>query len=138
MSISKTKIKVRYAETDQMGIVHHANYYVYFESAREDFIALAGIRYKDMEDKGIMMPLVDTYCKYYEGAKYADDLIVETSLEELTQVKVILNYKVIREKDNTLIAKGKTTQAFVTKNNFKIVNLKRNYADIYEKLICLK
>lgn len=138
MSISKSKIRVRYAETDQMGIVHHSNYYVYFEAAREDFIALAGLRYKDMEDYGIMMPLVETYCKYYEGAKYDDDLIIETALEELTQVKVILNYKVIREKDGVLIAKGKTTQAFVSKDSFKIVNLRKNYSNMYEKLNCLK
>lgn len=131
---SSTKIRVRYAETDQMGVVHHSNYYVYFEAAREDFIAGADIRYKDMEDYGIMMPLVETQCRYIEGAKYDDVLIVETTLEKLSPIKVILQYKVIREYDNKLIARGKTIQAFVDKTTFKIINLKENNLKLYEGL----
>jgi acyl-CoA thioester hydrolase len=135
---SSTKIIVRYAETDQMGIVHHANYYVYFEAAREDFILGSGIRYIDMEDQGVMMPLAETECRYYEGAKYADVLIVETTLEELSPVKVVLQYDVIRERDGKLLARGKTVQTFVDKNTFKIINLKKKHPDIWEKLILLQ
>ena len=135
---SSTKIIVRYAETDQMGIVHHANYYVYFEAAREDFILGSGIRYIDMEDQGVMMPLAETECRYYEGAKYADVLIVETTLEELSPVKVVLQYDVIRERDGKLLARGKTVQAFVDKNTFKIINLKKKHPDIWGKLILLQ
>ena len=135
---SSTKLKVRYAETDQMGIVHHSNYYVYFETAREDFISGAGFSYKDMEDMGIMMPLVETQCRYFKGAKYAENLIIETTLEELSAVKVILQYKVIREKDNNLIAKGKTIQAFVDKKNFKILNMKKSNPALWYKLESLK
>jgi len=131
---STTSITVRYAETDQMGIVHHSNYYVYFEAAREDFIAGALIRYKDMEEAGVMMPLVETQCKYYEGAKYADKLIVETILEELSPAKVALEYNVIREADGKVLAKGKTIQVFVDKNTFKIVNLKKKYAELWARL----
>jgi acyl-CoA thioester hydrolase len=135
---SETKITVRYAETDQMGIVHHSNYYVYFETAREDFIEGVSISYKDMEESGVMMPLVETQCKYYEGAKYADKLIVETILEELSPIKVALNYNVIREADGKLLAKGKTVQAFVDKNSFRIVNLKKKYAELWTKLEMLQ
>lgn len=131
---SITKITVRYAETDQMGIVHHSNYYVYFEAAREDFIEGASVRYKDMEDAGVMMPIVETQCKYFEGAKYADKLIVETMLEELSPAKVALQYNVIREADGKLLAKGKTVQAFVDKNTFRIVNLKKKYPELWAKL----
>lgn len=134
MYSSTSKVRVRYAETDQMGIVYHANYYMYFEDAREDFISGAGIRYKFLEDNGIMMPLAETQCKYYVGAKYDDILTIETTMEELSAVKVVLQYKVTREKDNVLIAKGKTVQPFVDKKSFKIVNLKKNYPDIWEKL----
>ncbi|MGE5628305.1 MAG: acyl-CoA thioesterase [Solirubrobacterales bacterium] len=135
---SKTKIKVRYAETDQMGIVHHSIHYVYFEAAREDFIAGSGIKYVDMETQGVMMPLAETGCKYTEGLKYGDELIVETTLEELTPVKVILNYDIIRERDGKVLAKGKTVQAFVDKSTFKIINLKKKYPEIWEKLLLLK
>lgn len=134
MFISSTKIRVRYAETDKMGIVYHSNYYIYFEVAREDFIREAGIKYKDMEEMGIMMPLVETRCKYHEGATYADELLIETSLKELSPVKVLLQYKVIREKDSKLIAEGETTQTFVDKNAFKIVNLKKKYSELWNKL----
>lgn len=135
---SMSKIKVRYAETDQMGIVHHSNYYVYFETAREDFISGAGIKYIDMESQGVMMPLAETQCKYIEGAKYADEITVETTLEEISPVKVVLQYDVIRERDGKLLARGKTVQAFVDKNTFRIVNLKKKYPDIWEKLNLLK
>lgn len=130
---SITKIKVRYAETDQMGIVHHSNYYVYFEAAREDFIAGSGIRYRDIEDSGVMMPLVETQCRYIEGAKYDDMIRIETTMEELTPVKVCLQYSVIRELDGKQLAKGKTVLAFVEKESFKLVNLKRKFPEIWQK-----
>jgi acyl-CoA thioester hydrolase len=135
---STTNLKVRYAETDQMGIVHHSNYYVYFEAAREDFIAEAGISYKDMEDQGIMMPLVETQCRYIEGAKYADKLIIETTIEELSPAKVTLQYNVIREADGKVISKGKTVQAFVDSSSFRIINLKKKYPGIWERLESLQ
>jgi acyl-CoA thioester hydrolase len=135
---SSTEIKVRYAETDQMGIVHHSNYYVYFEAAREDFILGSGISYKDIEAAGIMFPLVETQCRYNEGAKYADELLVEITLSELTPAKVELQYSVLRKHDKKQLAKGKTVQAFVDKNTFKIINLKRKYPDIWDKLELLR
>ncbi len=137
MYICETKLTVRYVETDKMGIVHHSNYYPWFELARGDFIKKIGIKYSDMETLGIMMPLVESYCKYCEGAKYEDEIIVQTSIEELSAVKVIFNYNVIRELDKKLLAKGKTTQTFIDKD-FKIINLKKKYPDIFEKILKLK
>ena len=131
---NNTNITVRYVETDQMGIVHHSNYYVYFELAREDLISQVGISYKDMEDLGIMMPIVETQCRYIEGAKYMDKLIVQTSIEELSPAKVIINYEVIREADNKVISNGKTIQAFVDGHSFRIINLRRNHPKICAKL----
>jgi len=137
MYISETKLKVRYVETDRMGIVHHSNYYAWFEVGRGDFITKSGMTYNDMEKQGVMMPLVETYCKYYEGAKYEDDIIIQTSIGEMSPVKVIFNYNVIREADGKLMAKGKTTQTFVN-NQFKIVNLKKIHSELWEKLQNLK
>jgi acyl-CoA thioester hydrolase len=117
-----------------MGVVHHSNYYVYFEAAREDFISGADIRYKDMEDAGVMMPIVETQCRYMEGAKYDDLLIIETFVEKLSPIKVMLQYNVIREVDNKVLARGKTTQAFVSKDTFRIVNLKDKYPELWNKL----
>ena len=131
---SSTNITVRYAETDQMGVVHHSNYYVYFEVAREDLIEEVGTSYREMEDLGIIMHIVETQCRYMEGAKYTDRLIIQTSIETLSPAKVVINYNVIREEDNKLIAKGKTIQTFVHSESFRIINLKRTYPLIWEKL----
>lgn len=131
---SISRIKVRYAETDAMKVVHHANYYIYFESAREDFIEKFGIRYKDMEDRGVMMPLVETQCKYIDAAKYGDNLMIETEYDEITPIKVGLKYTVKRESDSKLIATGKTLQTFVDSATFKIINLKKAHPEMWEKL----
>lgn len=135
---NNTNITVRYAETDQMGIVHHSNYYVYFEIAREDLISNIGISYKDMEDLGIMMPIIETQCRYIEGAKYMDRLIIETTIEELSPAKVVINYNVIRKADQEIISRGKTIQAFVDKNSFRIINLRKKHPDIWAKLVALE
>ncbi|WP_315117154.1 thioesterase family protein [uncultured Clostridium sp.] len=133
---SRARIKVRYAETDKMGIVYHANYYTWFEIGRGEYILKSGMTYKYMEDKGIMMPLVETYCKYIEGAKYDDSIIIETFVKELSPIKVIFNYNVIREEDGKLLAKGYTSQVFIN-DNFKIINLKKTHPDVWEKICSL-
>ncbi|MBK1809635.1 acyl-CoA thioesterase [Clostridium sp. YIM B02505] len=133
MNISETKIKVRYVETDQMGIVHHSNYYAWFEVGRTEFIKESGVSYSDMESKGIMMPLVESSCRYIVGAKYEDEVTIKTSVEELNGAKVIFTYEVIRDVDKVILAKGKTVHAFVNKD-FKIINLKKNNIDIWNKI----
>ena len=134
MFISETKIKVRYVETDKMGIVHHSNYYIWFEAARDEFIEAIGINYKQMEDMGIMMPLVETQCKYIEAAKYGEEVIIKTFIKELSGVKIVLNYEVLESKSGKLLAKGSTTQTFVNSKLFKIINLKKKYPEVWENL----
>lgn len=132
--MSITNIRVRYAETDAMAIVHHANYYLYFEVAREDLIREMGISYKEMEANGIMMPLVETACKYIDAAKYDDELLIETNIIELSAIKVRIEYIVKRKEDNKVLAKGETLQTFVESNSFKIINLKKAKEEIWNKL----
>lgn len=134
MSINETRLKVRYAETDKMGIVHHSKYYVWFEVARDEFIANLNITYKQVEDMGIMMPLVETHCKYIEGAKYGDEVIIKTSIEELTPIKIAFKYEVVRADDNKILARGNTVQAFVSSDKFKIINLKKKYPELWDKI----
>ncbi|MCT4545141.1 MAG: acyl-CoA thioesterase [Vallitalea sp.] len=133
MYIHETKIKVRYVETDRMGIVHHSNYYSWFEVARGEFITDTGMTYSDMEEEGIMMPVLESSCKYIQAAKYENILIIQAWIHEINGAKAIFNYKVIREKDNTIIATGSTKHAFVN-NKFKIVNIKKVKPDIWNKL----
>lgn len=133
MYINETKLKVRYVETDNMGIVHHSNYYIWFEVARDEFIEKIGISYKKIEDMNIMMPLVETNCKYIEAAKYGDEVFIKTFIKELSGAKVIINYEVYNTSDNKLLARGSTTQVFVNREDFRIINLKRKYPELWEK-----
>lgn len=138
MYISETKLKVRYVETDKMGIVHHSNYYPWFEVARDEFIEKIGVNYKEIEDMNIMMPLVETYCKYIEAAKYGDEVLIKTFIKELSGAKVVINYEVYNTSNNKLLAKGSTTQVFVNSVDFKIINLKRKYPELFEKFQSLQ
>lgn len=131
MIISETKIKVRYVETDQMGIVHHSNYYAWYEVGRTEFLIQYGFSYKNMEACGVMNPVLESNCKYIEGAKYEDDLIIQTWIEELNGAKIIFGYNVVREEDKKIIAKGSTKHAFVN-NDFKIINIKKKNPDVWE------
>jgi acyl-CoA thioester hydrolase len=133
MLTNETKLRVRYAETDQMGIVHHSNYYVWFELARDEFIESIGLTYSYIEESGILMPLVETNCKYIIPAKYSQRLIIKTFIEELSPVKIVVGYEVYKEGDNKLMAKGTTKQAFVDKN-LRVLNLKKKNPDLYDKL----
>lgn len=133
MHINETKLKVRYVETDQMGIVHHSNYYAWFEVGRTEFIEESGISYREMEAQNVLIPLVESRCKYITGAKYEDIVIIKTWIEELNGAKIVFSYEVIREADNAQLAKGSTTHAFVNKE-FKIINLKRKNPEIWSSI----
>jgi len=133
--MSFTKITVRYGETDAMAVVHHVNYYLYFEVAREDLIKELGISYKELEESGVMLPLVETQCKYIEAAKYDDNLVVEATISQLTPVKVKVAYVIRREEDNKILAKGNTLQAFVDRKTFRIINLKNFNKELWDSLM---
>ncbi|ENK0557084.1 acyl-CoA thioesterase [Clostridium botulinum] len=135
MYINRTETTVRYVETDQKGVVHHSNYYPWFEMGRTEFTKATGMKYTDIENIGVMMPLTESYCKYMKPAKYEDEIIIETSIEKLTPVKIIFSYKIIKKENNELLAKGNTTQAFVDKNNFRVINLKQCNEELWNKLM---
>ena len=129
-----SKLQVRYKETDQMGVVHHSNYYTWFEVGRTDFIRQIGLSYKDMEKMGLMLPVLETHCTYKHGAKYDDLLIIRTKISEFKGVRLTLVYDVIREEDSMILAQGSTVHAF-TDSNLKPVNIKKSYPDIYDLFI---
>lgn len=131
MYINETNIKVRYAETDQMGIVHHSNYYIWFEVGRTEYITFCGMTYREMEDHNVLIPLIESSCKYIEAAKYGDEVILKTYIEELSSVKVKFKYEVIRLPDMRILATGTTTHVFVDKN-LKIINLKKKNFEIWK------
>jgi len=132
--ISQTKIKVRYVETDQMGIVHHSNYFNWFEVGRTEFFNQIGLSYKEIESSGIVLPLINANCNYKIPAKYEDELIIQTRIEEVKFAKSKLVYEVIRITDNKVLATGYTVHAFANKL-FKPINLKRTNEKLYNILL---
>lgn len=108
------QIRVRYAETDRMGLLHHANYFVYFEMGRVEFLRHKGYSYKDMEDEGSLIVLSDLGCKYRRPAFYDDVLTLRTIVERTTHVKIVHRYEVYRE--TVLLAIGHSTVACVDRD----------------------
>ena len=98
--ISKSKVIVRYAETDQMGIAHHSVYPIWFELARTDLAKQAGFPYSKMEQVGVMTPLVELSCKYKKPVHYEDELIVTATVSKLSWVKIEFYYEVFLENEN--------------------------------------
>lgn len=132
----KVTMEVRYAETDMMGIMHHSRYYPWFEVARTEFIKQIGISYSEMEQMGILLPLTETGAKYYEGLKYEQRAEVSCELCELSVARCGFKYTVTRLSDGKLVNEGITRHGFVG-NDFKPINLKKKFPELYEKLSAL-
>lgn len=116
MMETETRLIVRYAETDQMGIVHHSNYAVWFEAARTDFLKQTGFSYSGIEEKGVLLPLYELNTKFKKPAFYEDEIIIKTKLEKLTKVRVIFSYRAIRSEDGAEVATGETMHAWTDKS----------------------
>ena len=104
-------LRVRYAETDRMGLLHHANYLVYFEQGRTELLRAQGLAYKDLEDKGYLLVLVKAEVRYRSPARYDDLLTLKTTVVRTTAVRIDHRYEVLR--DGLLLAEGSTTLACV-------------------------
>ena len=134
MKISKTELTVRYAETDQMGIVHHSVYPIWYEAGRTDYIKMFGISYTEMEAAGVMMPLINLTCHYGIPAKYEDVVVVETRATKLSAAKMVLYYEVKRNSDGVLLGSGTTEHGFVDSKTFKPINVKKKLPELFSMI----
>jgi len=112
-------IRVRYADTDQMGYVYYGNYARYYEIGRVEALRSIDFHYKVMEDEGVMMPVYENRSKYLKPARYDDLLTVKVTLKELPGVRVVFHYE-IRNQDNILLNTGETVLVFQRKDNGKL------------------
>jgi acyl-CoA thioester hydrolase len=108
---SVSRVRVRYAETDNMGVVYYANYFVWFEIGRTDLLRSTGWSYREMEADGFALPVIDAQCAYRESAKYDDDIEVRTTGTMLSPVRVQFTYEVVRSSDAVILATGSTEHA---------------------------
>ena len=110
---SASRVRVRYAETDKMGVVYYANYFVWFEVARADLLRSLGWSYREMEHAGVALPVIEAHCEYHRGAQYDDELEVRTEGRLLSPVRMEFRYQVVRLRDEVVAASGKTVHAAV-------------------------
>ncbi len=111
---AETHVRVRYAETDQMGVVYHANYLIWFEVGRVEFIRQAGLHYAAMErDEGALIAVVEARARYKAPARYDDELLVRTTLAGLRGSIVRFTYRVLRVADEAVLCEGETVHMVV-------------------------
>src|SRR6202049_2349544 len=109
VTINETRIRVRYAETDQMGVVYHANHFIWFEVGRVELLRQLGFSYRDMEQKdGCFIAVVDARCRYKAPAYYDDTVVVRTQVKNVRDSVIHFGYELLRA-DGTLLAEGETT-----------------------------
>ncbi|SHF45744.1 acyl-CoA thioester hydrolase [Salegentibacter echinorum] len=108
MKSHESNVKVRYSETDQMGVVHHGNYAQYLEIARLEWLAALGVSYKTMEEEGVMLPVYELNTKFLKPAFFEDELVIKVRLKETPSVKITFEYFIYNQKEELL------TTAFTT------------------------
>jgi acyl-CoA thioester hydrolase len=110
----ETTVRVRYAETDRMGLLHHANYFVLFEIGRTELLRARGLSYRELEDAGHLLVIIDLGCKFKKPAYYDDLLTIRTTVVRVTHVKIVHKYEVLR--DGAQLAEGHSTLACVDRD----------------------
>jgi acyl-CoA thioester hydrolase len=132
-TISETRIRVRYAETDQMGVVYHANHFIWFEVGRVELLRQLGFSYRDMEaSDGCFIAVVDARCRYKAPARYDDEIIVRTHIKNIRDSLIHFGYELLRANDATLLAEGETTH-LVTDSEMKVTTIPQKYVDAFRE-----
>jgi len=133
MKTYKTDVRVRYAETDGMGVVHHTNYIKYFEVGRTEYLREVGYTYAKLEEQGIWLPMASVYCEYKSPARYDDLLTVHTRVGEFKGATIVMVYEIYKKETGELIAKGETKHP-ITDNKMKPIRLRNVNPEVYEIL----
>jgi acyl-CoA thioester hydrolase len=128
MDLHRTSVRVRYAETDQMGVVYHANYYVWMEVARVELCDSLGFRYRDMEKDGVMMAVVESTCRYVGAARFDDTVVIESRVAEANSRSVLFTYDL--SVDGRPIASG-TTRHLYLNSEFRPIRLPARYHSLF-------
>jgi acyl-CoA thioester hydrolase len=137
--VHQTTYRVLYGDTDAAGVVYYANYLRFFERGRTEFMREMVLTYRDIENQGLTLPVIESYSRYKAPAAYDDLLVIETSLVELKNVSCRFNYRIYRnDNDNsrTLLAKGYTVHASVNRNG-KLTRFPANLIEKLQKIISI-
>ena len=116
MYLSETKVRVRYAETDKMSYVYYGNYASYFEVARVEALRDLGMSYRQMEEEGFMLPVLEYKVKYFKPALYDDLLTIRTKIPVMPLVRIVFQYEIFNA-ENTLLTSAETTLVFIERSS---------------------
>jgi acyl-CoA thioester hydrolase len=131
--VCEVRLRVRYAETDQMGVVYHSNHFIWFEIGRVELLRQLGFSYREMEENdGCFIAVVDARCRYRSPARYDDEIIVRTHLKNARESLVHFGYELLRATDGTLLAEGETTHV-VTDAEMKKRTIPEKYMEVFRE-----
>ena len=132
---NETTIRVRYAETDQMGVVYHSNYFIWFEVGRVELLRQLGFTYKEMESQDqCFIAVVDARCRYRAPARYDDEITIRTHLKNVRESLIHFAYEAVRASDGALLAEGETTH-IVTDANLNKRPLPEKYLEAFKRAV---
>jgi len=107
------EVRVRYGDTDQMGFAYYANYLRWFEIGRAEMLRSLGTSYREVEESGVLLPVLEARCRYLKPARYDDRVMIETRVAELRRASVKFEYRILRAEDDVLLANGTTEHCFL-------------------------
>jgi acyl-CoA thioester hydrolase len=121
-----------YYETDQMAIIHHANYVRWFEEARVDLLAFLQLPYHKIEAAGLIVPVLEVNAQYKEMIRYEDQVRIDVFVEKYTGTRLDFRYEIYKTDNNQLVTTGSSKHCFLSKDTYRLVHLKRNFPEIHQ------
>jgi len=131
----ETSLRVRYAETDKMGIVHHSNHIIWWEMARTALLRDIGLPYSELEARGVACPVIEIHCRYRHPAHFEDELVVRTTIMEVSPVKIRFAYEIINPRTGSVVATGESLHAFTDMVTGKPTRLNKSHASVWQTLL---
>jgi acyl-CoA thioester hydrolase len=131
--VNETRLRVRYAETDQMGVVYHANHLIWFEVGRVEFMRQLGFSYRDMErEEGRFIAVAEAWCRYRAPVFYDEEIMIRTRLRSVRKSVVHFGYELVRAADGSILAEGETAHVVIDKK-MKVVHLPEKYLKVFRE-----
>jgi len=130
-TVNETRLRVRYAETDQMGVVYHSNHLIWFEVGRVELMRQMGVAYRDMErEEGLFIAVAEAKCRYRAPVYYDEEIVVRTRVKTVRQSVIVFSYELVRANTGALLAEGETTH-IVTNTDMKTSRLPDRYLSLF-------
>ncbi len=134
-AVNETRLRVRYAETDQMGVVYHSNHLIWFEVGRVELMRKMGFTYRDMErEDGRFIAVAEAKCRYRAPVYYDEEVVVRTRLKGVRESVMVFSYELLRAENGALLAEGETTH-IVTDMNMKVAALPERYLKVFRTAV---